>query len=160
MAASRQIIIKRAYVAKYLSEHPCVDCGEDNPIVLEFDHVRGEKSYNVGWLINKNNSLNTLIGEVEKCDVRCANCHRIKTAKDFGSYRLYTPELMDGYVEEANKLVPPQKLSFEIAQQIRLEYKAGGIGHRKLAKKYSVSRETIRDILKNEMYRVKEVGVA
>jgi hypothetical protein len=33
----------RQYVWSYLSTHPCVDCGESNPIVLESDHVRGRK---------------------------------------------------------------------------------------------------------------------
>jgi len=72
---------------EYLEQHPCVDCGESDPVVLEFDHVRGEKSYNVssmGWLML---SWNSLLKEIEKCDVRCANCHRRKTAERLGSYR-------------------------------------------------------------------------
>lgn len=71
----------------YLEQHPCVDCGESDPVVLEFDHVRGEKSYNVttlGWRLC---SWNSLMREIDKCDVRCANCHRRKTAERMNSFR-------------------------------------------------------------------------
>jgi hypothetical protein len=71
----------------YLEHHSCVDCGESDPVVLEFDHVRGEKSYNVsamGWLVL---AWDSLLKEIEKCEVRCANCHRRKTAERRGSYR-------------------------------------------------------------------------
>ena len=70
------------YVWRYLSNNPCVDCGEDNIVVLEFDHI-SDKVYNISELMNRGCALNTLKKEIEKCEVRCANCHRLKTAKDF-----------------------------------------------------------------------------
>ena len=70
------------YIVKYLLENPCVDCGELDIIVLEFDHVRGDKRGNVSIL--KRSSLKAVKEEIEKCEVRCANCHRRKTAKQFG----------------------------------------------------------------------------
>jgi hypothetical protein len=63
----------------YLSEHPCVDCGETDVRVLEFDHVRGNKSANIATLLNNAISWSTIEKEIAKCEVRCANCHRIKT---------------------------------------------------------------------------------
>lgn len=67
---------KREWVNEYLLAHPCTDCGEGDPDVLDFDHVRGVKKANVSNLISSGNSLRALIEEVAKCDVRCANCHR------------------------------------------------------------------------------------
>lgn len=72
---------------KYLEEHPCVDCGERDPVVLEFDHVRGKKSYNVSAMIYLFTSWSSLSKEISKCDVRCANRHRRKTAQRHNSYR-------------------------------------------------------------------------
>lgn len=67
----------RAWVTSYLKEHPCVDCGEDDVIVLEFDHRPGvEKKFNFGDACNRGAAISTLKSEAEKCDVRCANCHR------------------------------------------------------------------------------------
>ena len=67
---------KRAWIAAYLDEHPCVDCGESDPEVLEFDHVRGVKTANVSAFIRGGYSLAKLQAEVALCEVRCANCHR------------------------------------------------------------------------------------
>jgi len=69
----------RLFLCHYLKEHPCVDCGEDDMLVLDFDHVRGKKRDNVAGLAAKPVSLSVLEEEVAKCDVRCANCHRRKT---------------------------------------------------------------------------------
>jgi hypothetical protein len=77
---------KRA-VLEYLLKNPCVDCGEADPVVLEFDH-QGGKTANVSDGIRHGWSLKRIMEEIAKCNVRCANCHRRATAKAFGSYRL------------------------------------------------------------------------
>ena len=66
---------RREFVLRYLLVHPCVDCGESDPIVLEFDHVRGIKSANVSALVNSHGDLNKIQAEIAKCDVVCRNCH-------------------------------------------------------------------------------------
>jgi 5-methylcytosine-specific restriction endonuclease McrA len=68
----------RAFIAEYLSRHPCVDCGETDPIVLDFDHV-GEKSFGIGSAVQRLIPLERVKAEIEKCEIRCANCHRRKT---------------------------------------------------------------------------------
>jgi hypothetical protein len=76
----------RDLVFNYLINNPCVDCGEKDPRVLEFDH-REDKEYNVSNLLSKIATFETIIKEISKCDVRCANCHRRKTAIDYNQYK-------------------------------------------------------------------------
>lgn len=56
----------------------CVDCGINNHIVLDFDHLR-DKKYNVSRMIHDGFSWKAIMKEVEKCEVVCANCHRMRT---------------------------------------------------------------------------------
>jgi hypothetical protein len=76
----------KQYVWRYLSEHPCVDCGQNDPILLEFDHVRGVKRKQVSRLVSEGRDLRIIQAEIDKCDVRCAYCHRRKTARELGWY--------------------------------------------------------------------------
>ncbi len=69
----------------YLENHPCVDCGETHPATLEFDHVVGTKTAGVTTLLTTR-IWSTVTEEIEKCVVRCANCHSKKTAKERGYY--------------------------------------------------------------------------
>ena len=79
----------RNFVISYLSEHPCIDCGEADIVVLDFDHIQGKKSKNVSDMLHNNNSLNKIKEEVEKCVVRCANCHRRKTVREGNFYKMH-----------------------------------------------------------------------
>lgn len=69
------------YIEKYLKNHPCVDCGETDPACLTFDHVHGSKCFDVGHVISRSYKTTTIAKEIEKCEVRCFNCHMLKTAK-------------------------------------------------------------------------------
>jgi hypothetical protein len=72
-----------AFVLEYLKSHPCVDCGETDPMVLEFDHVRG-KRHTISKLKWASASLEDIEQEIARCDVRCVNCHIRRTAVQFG----------------------------------------------------------------------------
>lgn len=75
-ARDRQRLINLEWIHEYLKTHPCVDCKEDDWIVLEFDHVRGKKLLAVTRMAHSAVSLDKVKAEVAKCEVRCANCHR------------------------------------------------------------------------------------
>ena len=69
----------RKFVIEYLKTHPCVDCGNSDIRVLEFDHVIGTKEENISHTVRNAWSLKRLMLEIDKCEVRCCNCHRIVT---------------------------------------------------------------------------------
>ena len=72
------------FLFKWMSRFAkCVDCGFDDIRALEFDHVRGEKYKGVKDMCNKTAAISTIKEEIRKCEIRCANCHRIKTQKQF-----------------------------------------------------------------------------
>ena len=57
---------------------PCADCGGTFPSVcMDFDHVRGTKLFAIG--ARTRTTREKLLAEIAKCDVVCANCHRIRT---------------------------------------------------------------------------------
>jgi hypothetical protein len=70
-------------IRRLLETRPCVDCGESDPIVLEFDHLRDKKAavMTMAW-----GGLNwdSIEREIAKCEVRCVNCHRRRTAVQQG----------------------------------------------------------------------------
>lgn len=66
----------------------CVDCGEMDMVVLELDHRDPtKKKYKISDVRRTKIKIEDFILEVDKCDVVCANCHRRRTAKQFGSWR-------------------------------------------------------------------------
>lgn len=71
----------------YLSEHSCVDCGNADIRCLEFDHVRGNKVANIAELLGKSADWSIIEAEIAKCEVRCSNCHRIKTLERAKQWR-------------------------------------------------------------------------
>src|SRR6267143_2767210 len=64
---------------EYLRAHPCVDCGEADIVVLQFDHL-ADKERDVSSMLSGSWSWSAIEKEIAKCEVRCANCHRLRTA--------------------------------------------------------------------------------
>ena len=69
---------KRLWLYEYLLDHPCVDCGEDDPVVLEFDHQHN-KELDISRAVN-DWSQERIEREIAKCEVVCSNCHKRRTA--------------------------------------------------------------------------------
>lgn len=68
----------------YFLKNPCVDCKITDPLVLEFDHIDpNKKDFNVSYLLDGSHNWETIMREIVKCEVRCANCHKRKTAEQF-----------------------------------------------------------------------------
>lgn len=80
------------YVFAILCNSSCTDCGNTDPRVLEFDHLR-DKVFNVAQM--QSYSLKRVQEEIDKCEVVCANCHKIRTYSRLDKcYRLGT--VVDG----------------------------------------------------------------
>src|SRR5205085_8706782 len=75
-----------AVVLQFLANAACVDCGEQDLLVLQFDHIHSKLDH-VSWLVGSGCSPVRLQQELVKCKVRCANCHRRKTAQAQNWYR-------------------------------------------------------------------------
>lgn len=75
--------VKKAYRV-WLATQKCVDCGESDPVVLDADHVRGRKASGIAKMLTSGRTWEAVQKELEKCEIRCANCHRRKTAKENG----------------------------------------------------------------------------
>jgi hypothetical protein len=59
------------------SIQPCVVCGEDEPVVIDFHHLdESQKEYGVSFLVQQSYSLDRIKKEIDKCVCLCSNCHR------------------------------------------------------------------------------------
>jgi len=66
------------WVRDYKASNPCAECGNVFPYqVMDFHHL-GKKKYNVSQMAANGHSLKKIQEEIAKCDLLCANCHRLK----------------------------------------------------------------------------------
>jgi hypothetical protein len=89
-ARTRNQQLKRLNQERLLASlklHPCVRCGEADVVCLDFDHVRGVKKKAISAMLGY--EWAAIEEEIQKCEVRCANCHRKKTARQRGYYKFY-----------------------------------------------------------------------
>ena len=71
-----------------LQNRCCVDCGEKDIVVLEFDHLNPAlKSFEISQAVRLGHSWSETLKEINKCEVVCANCHKKRTAKQFNWYK-------------------------------------------------------------------------
>lgn len=86
LAQRRRSLENLRFILEYLTEHPCVDCGESDLLVLHFDHEKLEDKYMpvTSMLLL---SRQRIQDEIARCFVRCANCHARRTAEQFNTTR-------------------------------------------------------------------------
>jgi hypothetical protein len=82
-ALARRRLRAKAHLLAYLVAHPCIDCGESDPVLLEFDHVRG-KRMGLAQLAHLGERPARLDEELALCEVVCACCHRRRTVQRRG----------------------------------------------------------------------------
>jgi len=79
--------INKRKLREFLSDKKCLDCNCEDWRVLEFDHVK-EKKMGISKMISHGYNWKVILKEIKKCEIVCANCHRIRTYERNGSYRI------------------------------------------------------------------------
>ena len=76
--AVRRRYIQRTGDVNALKDVPCADCKQRfSPVCMDFDHVRGMKVAAISQILA--HRWDRVLAEIAKCEIVCANCHRIRT---------------------------------------------------------------------------------
>jgi hypothetical protein len=76
----KTIVLAREFIKELKEKTPCVDCKGNFPsCAMDFDHLSDDKSYSIGWMVQQGYSIAAIQLEIDKCELVCANCHRIRT---------------------------------------------------------------------------------
>lgn len=79
VAKAKEARLRKVEKFNKIKSQPCVDCGNRfHPCAMDFDHISDDKTKNVSWLLN-NRSWGEVLKEIEKCELVCSNCHRVRT---------------------------------------------------------------------------------
>lgn len=63
-----------------LKNAPCTDCGMFFiPFVMDFDHINNNKVKDICTMVGNGAGVIQIQEEIDKCELVCANCHRIRT---------------------------------------------------------------------------------
>ena len=129
----------------------CVDCGYNNhPVALDFDHIDpSTKKFCISKGLSSR-KLETVLKEVAKCEIRCANCHRIKSYQDrYGGHEpdMTLPPKRLAYGEDSGGAVLAEKQVVEILRRL-----SKGERQNALAKEYGVNNSTISCIARRKTW--------
>ena len=84
----KYILQNKIFLRELKLSNKCVSCDEDNPDVLDFDHIKPEdKRLEVSYMATHAYSIKTILKEIKKCILVCSNCHRIRTARQQKWYK-------------------------------------------------------------------------
>ena len=107
--------VNRANLLAYLKSHPCVDCGETDPLLLEFDHRERNTKTGVVGVLTARKPWQRVLAEISKCDVRCVSCHRRRTAKQMKWHKALPAQLM---IAECTPLQETARSGIESAEGV------------------------------------------
>lgn len=80
----------RTNMLAYLSNKSCLVCKESDIRVLEFDHLDPtKKKFSISQAVKLGFTWSQVMAEVEKCQILCSNCHKKRTAEQYGWYKNY-----------------------------------------------------------------------
>ena len=86
----------RHFLNEIKTSRGCVDCGyREHPAALDFDHVSGKKERLVSFAKSKAQAL----AEINKCEVRCSNCHRVRTWERRATRQPCKPDIFEATYE-------------------------------------------------------------
>ena len=84
-ASARRKSRNRSYIRNLKMNGSCVDCNISDWRVLDYDHKPDSgKLFNVAQAVEMGHSIERIDAEIQKCELRCANCHRIITLSRAG----------------------------------------------------------------------------
>ncbi len=81
LARNKEKVLEAKALVTKLKDFPCMDCGQKfMECAMDFDHRPDEKKIRaVSVMVLRGFPLERIIAEIAKCDLVCANCHRIRT---------------------------------------------------------------------------------
>lgn len=86
-AQKRHRVKVRRQLYSFLFDKACIDCSETDPVVLDFDHIDPKTKFkSVAKMLSGHYSWKRILEEIDKCEIRCANCHRRKTYAQLGCW--------------------------------------------------------------------------
>ncbi len=72
----------------YLEDKACRICGESDIRTLEFDHLDSTtKRFGIATAITDGRKWSDVLEEIERCQILCANCHKKRTATQYGWFK-------------------------------------------------------------------------
>lgn len=81
------IVEVKAFVKQLKESTPCADCGKYFPhFVMDFDHLGDDKEYLISSMVGSGYGITTIQKEIDKCELVCSNCHRVRTFTRSGLY--------------------------------------------------------------------------
>ncbi len=87
-SGKRAQLRRKVWFEEYKSNLSCCKCGVNHPAVLDFHHLDPtNKSFGISEAVRSGVSHVKLLTEIAKCEVICANCHRIQHWNEIKSSR-------------------------------------------------------------------------